>query len=106
VYEGSFKNEHRVGYGVMTYTEGVRYEGEWKHNWREGESRWKFPDLRKGWQRMTHSTLSTVGKGSLYYTDGSVFKGTFRGDEKISGVLTLPDGIMRRERYVAGVLQH
>jgi hypothetical protein len=54
---------------------------------------------------MTHSVSSILGKGSLYYTDGSVFKGTFRGDEKTSGVLTLPDGIMRRERYVDDVLQ-
>ena len=89
----------------MTYAEGVRYEGEWKHNWREGESRWKFPDLSKEVQRTTHTISSTLGKGSLYYTDGSVFKGTFRGDEKISGVLTLPDGFMRREKYVDGVLQ-
>ena len=88
----------------MTYDDGVRYEGgkqtndflyfqafiylklivmfslEWKNNWRDG-------------------------KGSLYYLDGSVFTGTFRGDEKVAGVLQLTDGIMIRERYVDGVLQ-
>jgi hypothetical protein len=49
--------------------------------------------------------LNKPGTGSLFHTDGSEFRGTFRGDEKVSGVLHLPDGIMRREHYDNGVLQ-
>jgi hypothetical protein len=64
----------------MAYEDGAHYEGEWRNNWREGT-------------------------GTLFHTDGSKFVGTFRGDEKVSGVLHLTDGIMRRETYVNGELQ-
>jgi hypothetical protein len=52
------------------------------------------------------TTSGFVGNGSLYHTDGSEFRGTFRGDSKVCGVLYLPDGIMRREKYVNGELQN
>ena len=58
----------------MTYEDGSKYAGEWKSNWREGS-------------------------GSLFYTDGSEFRGTFRGDQCLHGgwVLRLSDGIVQRE---------
>ena len=46
-----------------------------------------------------------TGKGTLYHSDGSIFKGQFVGDEKVEGVVHLEDGILRRERYVNGILQ-
>ena len=51
------------------------------------------------------SSQITIGKGALYHSDGSIFKGQFVGDEKVEGVVHLEDGILRRERYVNGVLQ-
>jgi hypothetical protein len=48
---------------------------------------------------------NTTGKGTLFQMDGSVFTGTFLGDEKLDGVVHLGDGIMRRERYNNGILQ-
>jgi hypothetical protein len=61
---------------------------------------WLFRCMRESLnQPSAHIFLSHSG------TDGSEFRGTFRGDEKIAGVLHLPDGIMRREYYVNGELQ-
>jgi hypothetical protein len=68
-----------------------------------------FTDLRMLWIRFCCCTINhlhnTTGKGTLYQMDGSVFTGTFLGDEKLDGVVHLGDGIMRRERYINGILQ-
>jgi hypothetical protein len=67
---------------------------------------WLFRCMRESLnQPSTHIFLARPGTGSLFHTDGSEFRGNFRGDEKIAGVLHLPDGIMRREHYVNGELQ-
>jgi hypothetical protein len=81
VYEGFFKEDLREGHGCMTYADRHRYVGEWRNNWRNG-------------------------KGTLFHVDGSVFKGRYRGDEKDGiGYLHLPDGIVRKERWLNGQLQ-
>lgn len=102
-YEGSFKNNFRWGHGQIAYDDGTRYvgtswtilcvsvcmspfreiavfltsvldsffpTGEWKRNWREG-------------------------RGTSYGTDGTVFEGTFRADERCDGFLRMSDGFMR-----------
>ena len=80
VYEGFFKEDLREGHGCMTYADRHRYVGEWRNNWRNG-------------------------KGTLFHVDGSVFKGRYRGDEKDGiGYLHLPDGIVRKERWLNGQL--
>ena len=36
-YEGDFKNNLRVGKGIIYYKDGSKYEGEFKNNVRDGK---------------------------------------------------------------------
>lgn len=99
----------------MVYEDGVKYVGEWKNNWREGRfCSFKHVLLVIGLTAGLVNNASCcwfilvreqTGKGTLFQSDGSIFKGQFVGDEKVEGVVQLEDGILRRERYVNGVLQ-
>lgn len=68
VYEGSFVDGHRSGYGVYTWPNGEKFEGEWKDGKRNG-------------------------KGVYTYTDGSTYEGEYVDSERNGeGVYTAADG--------------
>jgi hypothetical protein len=37
VYEGQWKNDDRTGYGKLNYVSGNKYEGQWNNNERDGK---------------------------------------------------------------------
>jgi radial spoke head protein 1 len=39
VYEGQFVNGRKQGYGIYKYNNGLRYEGEYKNNVRQGNGK-------------------------------------------------------------------
>ncbi len=40
MYEGTFKNGMRNGFGTMAYSDGERYSGQWKSNKQSGTGEW------------------------------------------------------------------
>jgi len=46
-YEGQFQNDNISGYGVMIWSNGDVYKGEWENGKRQGRGQLKFKD--KGW---------------------------------------------------------
>ena len=42
--EGEFKNGLRNGYGTFTTSNGEKYEGEWKDNYKHGKGVQDFSD--------------------------------------------------------------
>ncbi len=58
IYIGEFKNGFIEGYGIWTWTNGDKYIGECKYN-------------------------KMHGKGTYYYSDGTVRKGTWFNDKYV-----------------------
>jgi len=78
VYEGAFVGGVRVGRGLMKYTDGSSYDGDWKDDKRHGsgklqstvgvyEGDWKA-DCREG-------------KGVMKFTNGDVYDGHWSSDK-------------------------
>ena len=103
VYVGEYDRleGHRKGYGVMTYTDGDKYEGEWKENARNGHGTLFFNDGNKyvgnwendymsGYGKYYYSNENRYegnflkdlfcGKGTFYYADGTKYDGGFKDD--------------------------
>ena len=57
-YEGEFKNDNKDGYGIYLYSNGDKYEGERKNNKRDGY-------------------------GIKYYSNGNRYEGEFKNDIKM-----------------------
>ena len=41
-YDGDFVDGERHGFGVFYYASGAMYEGEWKHNMKNGNGKFTF----------------------------------------------------------------
>lgn len=61
-YEGMWKRDVREGQGIMKWSDGSRFEGEWKD------------DMRK--------------RGKMFMQDGNIYEGEFMND-KYHGLGTL-----------------
>ena len=44
LYVGGFKEDKKNGYGIYTYTDGVKYMGEFKNDMKEGKGKYLFLD--------------------------------------------------------------
>ncbi len=62
-YECEFKNDKNEGYGILYYPDGNRYEGEWKNNLMEGY-------------------------GIVYCSDGNIYKIAWKNNlEESNGII-------------------
>lgn len=90
-YKGNITN----GFGIYTWADGERYEGEWKNSEREGLGVFYY----KGGDVYAGEILDSkiVGSGVCVLKNGTTYKGNFHdGYIHGSGVLTLSNG----EKYV------
>ena len=75
-YEGEFKNGIREGYGIYYYSNGDKFEGEFKNEIREGFGVFYFSDgiLYEG--EFKNGIIE--GYGIYYYSNGDIYKGEFK----------------------------
>ena len=87
VYEGN-----RYGKGIMTYTNGDRYEGDWKYDKKHGVGIMTYAngDRYEGDWNDGHRHY---GKGIMTYTNGDEYDGFWRNDKKHGvGIMTYANG--------------
>ena len=88
-YVGDFANELFHGQGVMQYSNGNSYEGQWQQGRRHGRGMMKYKngDSYAGqWQQDERH-----GKGSMTYHNGSIYDGNWCHDKRHSVVLQQAD---------------
>ena len=79
-YSGSFKNNHRNGYGKLTYTtDAYSYEGEWKDDKKDGQGK---NTTKEDSYSGTFKNDRRQGYGKLTSITGGGYEGNFEGGEK------------------------
>ena len=84
IYTGDMKNGLKIGKGTMRYILGDIYDGEWENDVRSGHGivYWQ-PGLE--WIKFegTFKNDWIDGEGTMYYADGRVVTGTFKGTDQV-----------------------
>jgi hypothetical protein len=70
VYIGGFKNNHKNGYGVYSFTTGETYEGDHKDGAWDGQGTFTWADGSKYVGEFQGGHMH--GQGALYHADGTV----------------------------------
>lgn len=103
-YKGEFVDDEYNGQGICYYTDGARYEGEWKDGSREGEGTLKYAndddrmEYVGQWRKdQPHGTGIFRWKNGAVY-EGEVDNDTFHG----SGSMAWPDGGKYEGEFVNG----
>ena len=68
------------GYGIINFSDGINYEGEWKDGTRHGEGTFTSSDGRK-WVGEFKNDLWD-GQGVLFKANGDIQSGTYAGGEQ------------------------
>ena len=111
---GIYNNRVRHGYGVYTWFDGRKYDGEWDNGKPKGQGTMTFANgdmyvgqfqdgKRHGQGKMTFANRDTYvgefqdgklhGKGTLTFANGNVYQGEFKnGKQHGQGTLTSKDG--------------
>jgi tetratricopeptide (TPR) repeat protein/uncharacterized alpha/beta hydrolase family protein len=104
-YNGQFRRSCRHGYGVGSYSDRSIYYGSWHRNVRHGHGTMIFTDGTKfigSWKANKRH-----GRGTMIFTDGSKFIGIFAKDMRHGkGTVILADGtqyngIWRRHQMIS-----
>lgn len=94
VYEGTFRDNMRHGYGILRYPNGDVYEGEWNLGRKEGKARFIFADSGEIYEGTVNIMIWNEaleladyigmwmndrrhGQGKYMYPDGSVYEGRY-----------------------------
>lgn len=80
VYDGQYKHDHKEGRGVMKYSNGDVYDGRWVENKREGYGVCKHAD-KSVYDGPWHCD-KREGHGILKSADGSTFTGEWIDDKR------------------------
>eukprot|EP01032_Pedospumella_encystans_P012106 gene12106-14026_t len=92
VYSGEVLNAFEHGYGVLTYPDGNRYEGNWVTSKQEGAGKKISFDGRVVEGEFRDGTIFN-GKGVLVHPDGVIHEGTWvEGKMEGPGKCSTPDG--------------
>ncbi|XP_056615911.1 ankyrin repeat and MYND domain-containing protein 1-like [Triplophysa dalaica] len=103
-YEGEFKNNLKHGTGVYTWPNGEFFKGSFFRDCRHGNGMYSWPDGSKftGKFYLNHKE----GYGVHVFPDGWTFQGLYHADERFGpGIMTYPDGrqdvgLWHRQRLV------
>lgn len=111
-FEGEFINGKATNHGTMIWSDGFKYEGDWKDSdkfcyWnnkqRHGSGVMYYPDGAKyegQWE-----VNDRTGFGIMYYASGAKYKGQWhRGLRHGSGVYTASDGAIFKGEWGADVM--
>jgi hypothetical protein len=79
------------GYGVFTWSDTDRYEGNWKDGWRTGKGKY-FYESGTVYEGNFIDNIAE-GNGSITYSDGTKYVGEFKnGNEHGQGIMEYPNG--------------
>jgi hypothetical protein len=70
------------------FSNGDKYEGDWKDNKRDGEG--KFINKKGRYEGEFKDDLKE-GKGTFFYNNGNVYDGYYKDNHKVKGLGTLYD---------------
>ncbi|TSK53751.1 Ankyrin repeat and MYND domain-containing protein 1 [Bagarius yarrelli] len=89
-YQGEFRNGLKHGDGTFTWPNGEYYKGYFYKDYRHGRGNYFWPD---GSQFMGKFYLNRKeGYGVHLFPDGTIFKGLYHANERLGpGVMTYPD---------------
>ena len=79
-YVGGYNKDEgwRIGYGVMTYINGDKYEGEWHENNKSGKGTYTFANGSKYIGNWLNGFM--FGYGEYFFKNGNIYKGNFLND--------------------------
>ena len=80
-YEGEWKDGKRHGQGTLTWSDGSSYVGEWNNGKKHDQGTYTWSDGRKldywNLSRNTYEGEWNNGQGTLTFSDGTWCQGTF-----------------------------
>jgi hypothetical protein len=91
VFEGSFVDDKKEGFGILSSPDGSTYSGDWSNDLRHGEA----VAVSAGGNRYvgTYRFDLRHGQGSYEWTDGSRYEGAWADGEMTGqGTMYYPDG--------------
>ncbi len=99
VYEGNFKNGKCDGKGILTFSNGNKYLGDWQQDKRHGEGKLAFNEGHVYIGGFVSSKMR--GKGIMNYANGDIYDGNWENDRPNgSGKYRFQNG----DRYVGNFL--
>ena len=80
-YEGEYRDGKRHGHGTYTWADGNRYKGEWQEDRMHGQGTmtWHYGDQYEGEYR----DGQRHGRGAYTWADGRRFEGEWQNDEPV-----------------------
>ena len=107
-YKGEVKREYiifgdyiREGVGSLTYSDGDKYEGEWKDGQKNGQGTFTWSNGRKYVGEFKNGIQH--GQGTLTFPNGKKFKGKWKDGKPWNGTVYDKDGNVT-SKYVNGEL--
>ncbi|WNR46780.1 ABC transporter substrate-binding protein [Paenibacillus roseipurpureus] len=96
VYDGDFKDNKRSGNGTLFWLGGQkRYEGQWYNDLMNGTGNIYNEDGTLLYEKITMLDNSIEGNGTLYFSNGWIYKGEFvDGSGTGTGELLNPSGTL------------
>ena len=77
VYKGDLENGEPNGLGVITFTNGDKYVGEWNSGGMDGKGTYFFPKMGRKFVGEFKNGL--MWNGSIYYKDGTILQKIVNG---------------------------
>ena len=102
-YEGQFKDGKRHGQGTLSYANGDKYAGAWEKNEYSGNGTWEngYKKVIGVFEIPPKMNLDDIpqGDGSIFYDDGTIFKGRFINLRPDYGVTYFNDGTIAEGEF-------
>jgi hypothetical protein len=78
IYKGQFVAGHRQGHGVLNFSDGSEYVGQWWNDIMDGAGTRRFPngDVYMG----DYVTGKRTGQGRFYFSNGDMYVGRWESD--------------------------
>ena len=107
-YKGEVKREYIIfgdyiieGVGILTYSDGDKYEGEWKDGQKNGQGTYTWSNGNKYVGEFKNGIQH--GQGTLTFPNGKKFKGKWKDGKPWNGTVYDKDGNVT-SKYVNGEL--
>jgi hypothetical protein len=99
-YEGEWANHKRQGYGVCSYPNGDRYEGEWHLNQEHGHGILALANYNMYEGEFREGLKG--GRGVARHGDGRIFDGVWAGDCPVRGTAMEASGALTSVAFRTG----
>jgi hypothetical protein len=89
--------------GSFNYSDGAKYDGEWRHDRKHGQGTFTFPDGGEYTGEWKYG--NKYGQGTYTFPDGAIYTGAWGADKKNGqGKHTFPDGTVEEGTWKGGEL--